>query len=560
VERAEEKQVEHEEVLAVHAQRLTSLEMQVADIKKMFTQHEKALERHEAGLARHRQMIESFGIQMVELDKKLMTQAATMEAEIGRCKDDMVEATARCEHLLEGCLAQIGALEKPEQKTINQKEYQQLQAEQAQLRNSLQTLGERIKNLETADAHSIEELTKLQALAPTLQAMKVQYESQEKRLKERESLFQNEKLAEFYRVVHTRLTGFYLVCTIAATGLVKIESSPSLKEKIAKLLVGTLGDNIPVPGAKAAAQFINGMIEWHRKTREEQGRVRANVAAGHTALSFADKEIAIELAIQEIINRYSDQIKAVKLSAIATLATCVVNRIAHGIQELDVAKDAKGIAVAVVDDFPMQLANWLHRVTEFHQGTFGHKVIDVEPGVLPTNKAAKSGVVQKAKQHAKELLNREAWTEDGIFRLSGIRSKSTHPSEGDVYWYAELDPSCCDCRRYGFRYIKNPDIARREAELQRFTETSDIEPYGSWQFVPSLTIPSTPLGKASFFGQTAAAVSNVLVDQAPDLAQTAYVAQGDRVNKSVEKVVDVLGKQVAERMEGVATNVLNVKF
>src|SRR6202043_4136114 len=105
--------------------------------------------------------------------------------------------------------------------------------------------------------------------------------------------------------------------TVAATGLIKIESNASLKEKAVKLLIGTLGDNIPIPGAKAAAKFINAMIDWHREHRVEQGREKALEYEADT-LSFADKEIAIELAIQEIIRRYEQQIKAVKASDIST--------------------------------------------------------------------------------------------------------------------------------------------------------------------------------------------------------------------------------------------------
>src|SRR5262249_36555979 len=152
---------------------------------------------------------------------------------------------------------------------------------------------------------------------------------------------------------------------IAATGLVKIESNASLKEKAAKLFIGTLGDNIPIPGAKAAASFINAMIEWHRKHRDEQGRERA-VEYDADDLSFADKEIAIELAIQETIRRYARQIKAVKQSDIATLATCAVNRIAHGIQQEP--EDIKATTSAIKYDFPTQLVNHLHQVKEFKQG------------------------------------------------------------------------------------------------------------------------------------------------------------------------------------------------
>ena len=226
--------------------------------------------------------------------------------------------------------------------------------------------------METADAHSASELAKLTALEPTIQKMKAEYEAQKKRLEERERLFQDPKIAEFYRVMHTRLTGFYMVCTIAATGLVKIESNASLKEKAAKLLIGTLGDNIPIPGAKAAASFINAMIEWHREHREEQGREKA-VEFEAATLSFADKEIAIESAIQEIIQRYEHQIKAVKQSDIATLAVCAVNRIAHGIQEAADDNKSSSSTPATPYDFPTQLVNHLHRVKEFKQGTFGHK-------------------------------------------------------------------------------------------------------------------------------------------------------------------------------------------
>ena len=53
-----------------------------------------------------------------------------------------------------------------------------------------------------------------------------------------------------------------------------------------------------------------------------------------------------------------------------------------------------------------------------NKGRLDIKRIATEDGVLPPK-------------------SKKKWTEDGIFRLTGIKSKAASPSTDETYWYAE---------------------------------------------------------------------------------------------------------------------------
>ena len=110
-----------------------------------------------------------------------------------------------------------------------------------------------------------------------------------------------------------------------------------------------------------------------------------------------------------------------------------------------------------------------------------------------------------------------------------------------------LDKSCCDCRRYGFRTIANKDTAKREAKFQEFTKEDDMEPQGSFQFRPSaggsIPAPVAPKGPMTFFDQTKEAALAVGKSQLTDVAAAVYENR-DQVLSTAKKGAEAIKSAV----------------
>jgi hypothetical protein len=458
IQKAEEKIIVAQQNLATQQQQLDQLELKISAVKpgedsmSIQTQKDKLLQEYnqneQALLKQYTQLTDALKDRLTTLEKHEAKEAAKI--------------AQKC---------------------------QTLQQRQIGLETSLQIIEKELQQLKETEAYNVAELSILQKQQDKLTQA---YQETQQRLLERDTLLKSPKLAKFYRILYTKLSGFFLVCTVAATGLIKIESITSLKEKIAQTVVGILGDNIPIPGAKAAAGFINAMLSWHSENRSQTGREQALSAS---PISFTDKEIVIEFAIQEIIHRYAEQIMALTEAGVELLAVCALNRISHGVQHSDFEEQKS------TTDFPIRIANCLHQVV-LKQGMIGHKDLETENGIVPKGKSK--------------------WNEDGLFRRTGIRS-----GDGDFYYSSKTshrflsDKPICRYTKYGFRTIRDAKVAVLEAKYQGFDHQEKTEPTDSFQF--PIRVEGAPLaapkGKDAFFKQVKDSALAVSKQKLSDITQ-----------------------------------------
>jgi HEAT repeat protein/archaellum component FlaC/nucleoside-triphosphatase THEP1 len=542
IEKLESRVDVHDQRLAEHDQRLQQIENTVRKISLQVEQHDAALATHQKAIDTLKDSVSAIETSMEGMKAEIKASCQTLEqqaealanvkqqiaelqtsatqqgktlAELGEHYTNLQEQQTKleqaCEKNQQALLAQyekfsselqqrLEALEKSEakQEAEHAKQCRELQEKQAVLEKTLEKVQADIQTLEKTDAHTAKELDELQTRQAKLMAL---YQKNQDHLAERQTLLAHPKLTKFYRTMHIKLSGFFMVCTVAATGLVKIESQASLGEQIAQKLIGTLGDNIPVPGAKAAASFINKMISWHSAQQAERRQVQG-AGEGDLAVpvSFGDKEAAIDLAVCEIIRRYGQHICVLKDNSVVDLAKCAVNRIANGIEKAS-PPDAKSASEEAGDiNFPLQMVNFLHAEL-LRQGTLGHKELETEKEI-------------------RFAPGQKPWNEDGIFRRTGIRSSTT-------YFYTDKatssflgDKPLCRYKKYGFRMIADHKQAAKVAEQQGFKECSAGQPVGSYVIssvpLPALVAPKKAVG---FFGQVTAAAEAVGKDEIQGAAQ-----------------------------------------
>jgi coenzyme F420-reducing hydrogenase delta subunit len=442
-----------------------------------------------------------------------------------KCEKSEAKLLKQYEELADQLKTRLDAVEKADAK--QDKISRDLQEKQQALEESLKKMGSEIEALQSADVHTLEELQKLQKLQARQKDMVEAFEATQKQLQERQTLLSDPKFAQFYRVMHLKLSGFFLVCTVVATGLIKAESQASLSEKIAQKFVGVLGDNIPVPGAKAAASFINAMITWHSENCTKQGREHAMDSA---PISFSDKEAAIDLAVQEVIRRYGQHIKVLTEKGVADLAECGVNRIAHGIQD-------EALFEPQPPNFPLYLVQFLHRV-KLKQGKLGHKDLATEAGIIAQGK--------------------KPWNEDGIFRRTGIQSSAQyHYSDKTEHSYVGSGKPICRYQKYGFRQVDDAKLAESMADQQEFDKTSTTLPTGSFQFKPLTTpLQPAPQGPLSMWGKTKQAAVGAAENKLPDAAQWASDHR-QAILENGQSVANQVGGAIASSVTTVADKVMD---
>eukprot|EP00808_Paulinella_micropora_P018821 g31878.t1 len=321
----------------------------------------------------------------------------------------------------------------------------EIEARQLQLEQMLTFLQGKADSQSSA---SQELQAQIETLRRNQKVLIEQYEKAKELEEQKAYLRSHDVLWKFYQSTQLKLNEMMLAYKVIDSGLVAGQEQNKLSS-----LISLAGENIPLPGAAAAANLINAGIRWHNDKAQARKSGRLNALS----TSVTEMEKMAEEVGRLLTYCYEEQIRMLDPgpAGVVCLSHCAVNRIIHAIGHGTIDDKSAETVITQLVEAPSKTYK-----KEGSGGLFNKKVQTIRGG---------------------------GWTESGVFMRSAIRTL-----DGTYFVGKETRPE-----KYGYRLGSaklvqemelTPTVARVASHVFSAPEKSPImHKYRSKSVQPAIT-------------------------------------------------------------------------